>query len=152
MATKHSPLFYELKDWIDAHFDAEEQADQDPETPELLDEETADLVNEWREIIRDMPEEDVQTIADFFRELRDMGYEERQSALRGVIRAAQSPEEARAKVVAELQAGREPAGSLLGDWLSVDPALQAFFKVMFHAMNAPDTVLHLAPQGFVVAA
>lgn len=62
-----------------------------------------------------------------------------------------TPSRARLAVLRALDAGADP-GPACGQWMTVDRAAEALFKVMFHALTAPDTTLHLDTMGQVMAA
>ena len=118
----------------------------------FVDENAEGLSPDTRAFVEDvlvnLEGEELDKFASILRELRDMSEAER----RQLLRLLRKPEEVRAEVLAELEAGREPDGELLGDWLACDPALQAFFRMVMGALRKDDTILHLAPMGLVSAA
>jgi hypothetical protein len=81
--------------------------------------------------------------------------EEKAKVQTEIRRKSLTVDEARAAVLARLEAGEEPTGSEIGDLLTVDKVTQYVFKRLWHDIteaSKPEEMLQLQPLRMVVAA
>lgn len=110
------------------------------------------FIVEWDNILSEFNAEELEALREALQIMQDMTPAEWERFRESRRLAELTPEAARGVIVEALERGEEPDGKALGDWLQVDPALQAFFRRTMQALWEPDTVLHLQPMGHVLAA
>ena len=116
-------------------------------------EEEVAFLREWDQTLAGLELEELAALREILHEMQAMTPAERLAFAEHLRRSKLTPEAARGAIMAALERGEEPDGTLFGDWLTVDPALQAFFQQMYRTLVvAPGQVLHLQPQGLIIAA